>query len=409
MSAARTRLFQIAALSATLLAASAATAADLQSFELVQRGRYLAVAADCAACHTKPGGKPFAGGVALQTPFGTILGANITPDPEAGIGAWTDDEFVAALRNGRGRGGVRLYPAMPYPAYTKMTREDALAIRAYLQTVQPAPDKVRTNRLPFPFNIRSSLIVWNALNFRPGQLKPDPTQSEAWNRGRYLVDALGHCGTCHTPKTFMGADKQSAYLQGTQLAGWVAPDITGDNRKGIGGWSIEDIASYLKTGANPAAVATGDMGEEIVHASSNMTDSDLKAIAIYLLSVSPSPESAAAPLAATDARMAAGQAIYKDNCAGCHTDAGRGSPGLFARLAGNPAVQSNDPATLIRVVLHGSQGVATPGAPTAPAMPSFAWRLDDAQVAAVLTYVRNSWGNAAASIAPDQVSKLRRD
>ena len=221
-----------------------------------ERGRYLATAADCAACHTKPGGKPFAGGAVLDTPFGTLVGPNITPDRDAGIGAWTDDEFVAALQEGRGRGGIRLFPAMPYPAYTKMTREDALAIRAYLQTIEPAPDKIQPNQLPFPFNIRFDHAVWNALNFKPGRLEPDPSKSAEWNRGRYLVDALGHCGTCHTPKTVLGADKDSAYLQGGRCKAGSRRISRPTSRKGIGRWSIEDLVSYLKTGANPYAIAT---------------------------------------------------------------------------------------------------------------------------------------------------------
>jgi mono/diheme cytochrome c family protein len=398
---------QAAAPLLALLSICTANAADLQSFEAVERGRYLAVAADCAACHTKPGGKPFAGGVALTTPFGKLVGANITPDRDAGIGAWTDDEFVAALHEGRGRGGIRLYPAMPYPAYTKMTREDALAIRAYLQTVEPVPDEIEPNQLPFPFRIRSALLVWNTLNFKPGRLEPDQSKSAEWNRGRYLVDALGHCGTCHTPKTIMGADRDSAYLQGGLLQGWYAPNITADSRKGLGRWSIEEIVSYLKTGANPSAIATDGMAEEIVHSSSNMTEEDLNSIAVFLKSLTLENDAAPAALAATDARMVAGQAIYKDNCAGCHTDAGTGSPRLFARLAGSHAVQSDDPTTLIRVVLGGSKGVATASAPTSPAMPSFGWRLNDAQVASVVTYIRNAWGNAALAVSADQVSAVK--
>ena len=400
-------LVQAAALLVALLTVRGAGAVDLQSFETVERGRYLAIAADCAACHTKPGGKPFAGGVVLATPFGKLIGPNITPDREAGIGDWTDDEFVAALHDGRTRGGVLLYPAMPYPAYTKMSRADALAIRAYLQTIEPAPDKIQPNQLPFPFDIRSDLRVWNARNFKPGRLRPDPSKSTEWNRGRYLVDALGHCGTCHTPKTILGADKDSAYLQGEQLAGWFAPNITADSRQGIGRWSVEDIVAFLKTGANSDNISTGDMSEEIVHSSSHMTDGDVRAIAVYLKSLTAGQQNPPQPIAASGRRMAAGQAIYKDNCAGCHTDEGTGSAGLFARLAGNPAVQADDPTTLIRVVLEGSRGVGTAGAPTAPAMASFGWRLDDAQVATVLTYVRNAWGNAATAVAADQVKAVR--
>jgi mono/diheme cytochrome c family protein/uncharacterized membrane protein YphA (DoxX/SURF4 family) len=397
----------ITALVAAALAPCAAHAVDLQSYDLVERGRYLATAADCAACHTKPGGKPFAGGVALETPFGTLIGPNITPDPDAGVGAWTDDEFVAALQEGRGRGGIWLYPAMPYPAYTKMTREDALAIRAYLRTVEPAPDKIDANQLPFPFNIRSDMAVWNALNFRPRRLDLDPSQSAEWNRGRYLVDALGHCGTCHTPKTALGADRDSAYLQGGTLQGWFAPNITADGRKGIGRWSIDELVNYLKTGANHDAIASGGMGEEVAHSSSYMTDEDLKAIATYLLSLEPAPQDSPLALAASDARMVTGQAIYKDNCDACHADEGIGVPRLFPRLAGSPAVQSDDPTTLIRTVMFGSQGAATAAAPTGPAMPGFAWRLNDAKVASVLTYIRNTWGNAASAVSAVEVGTVK--
>ena len=407
MTRAITSTLRSIALATSLFSAGAACGVDLQSFSTVERGRYLATAADCTACHTKPGGRLFAGGVALQTPFGTLVGPNITPDPEAGIGSWTDDDFVSALRDGRGLGGIHLYPAMPYPAYTKMTRDDALAIRAYLRTIDPAPDKVESNQLPFPFDIRSALIVWNSINFTPGELAPDLSKSAQWNRGHYLVDALGHCGMCHTPKTIMGADDDSAYLQGGRVEGWYAPNITADPGKGIGGWSTDDIVTYLKTGANSDALASGGMGEEVVHSSSHMTDDDLKTIAVYLLSLKPAVQQSPQPLAVTDARMTAGQAIYKDNCAACHTDAGIGSPRLFPRLARSPAVQSDDPTTLIHTVLFGSQAAGTTGAPTGPAMPSFAWRLSDAQVAAVVTYIRNTWGNAAATVSADKIQTIR--
>jgi mono/diheme cytochrome c family protein len=407
MRRARTSAIRGAAIAAALLAPCAAGAVDLQSFDLIERGRYLATVADCDGCHTKPGAAAFAGGVALNTPFGTIIAPNITPDPDAGIGAWTDDDFVAALQQGRGRGGIRLFPAMPYTSYTKMTREDALAIRAYLRTVDSAPDKYQANQLPFPFSIRANLAVWNELNFKPGTLAPDTSKPPEWNRGRYLVDALGHCGICHTPKTMLGADRNSHYLQGATLQGWYAPNITADERKGIGRWSVDEIAAYLKNGANRDAIATDGMAEEVVHSSTHMTDDDLRAIAVYLLSLKPATQSNPSPIDAADARMRAGQAIYKDSCAGCHTDAGTGSPMLFPRLAGSNAVQSDEATTLIRTVLFGSHGAATDGAPTQPAMPSFAWRLGDAQVAAVVTYIRNTWGNAAAAVSASDVKKVR--
>jgi mono/diheme cytochrome c family protein len=401
-----TRGLWVAALAA-LLAAGGVRAADLQSFDTIERGRYLAVVADCAACHTRSGGRPYAGGVTLRTPFGTLIAPNITPDPKVGIGSWTDEEFIAALRDGRGRGGIYLYPAMPYPAYTKMTREDALAIRAYLQTIDPAPDEIEPDQLPFPFSVRATMIAWNVMNFTAGRVAPDSSRSAQWNRGRYLVDALGHCGTCHTRKSLMGADESAGYLQGSRLGGWYAPNITADPQKGIGRWSVGDIDTYLRTGANAFTLSSGPMGEEVTHSSSHMTDSDVRAIAVYLLSLRGAAQKTPRPLAATDARMRAGHAIYEDNCAGCHTDAGTGAAGLFPRLAASPAVQSDDATTLIRTVLFGSQAAATPDAPTGPAMPSFAWRLGDAQVAAVITYIRNAWGNAAATVSPRQSRIVR--
>jgi mono/diheme cytochrome c family protein len=395
------------ALLGVALGALHARAADDQSFEAVERGRYLATAADCVACHTAPGGKPFAGGLPLETPFGVLVTPNITPHREAGIGAWTDAEFVAALHEGKGRGGKRLFPAMPYPSYTKIATRDALAIRAYLNTLQPVAEKIEVNQLPFPISWRFNMSVWNLLNFDSGRFVPDPGQSEQWNRGRYLVDALGHCGTCHTPKTLLGAEKPRTYLEGSEIQGWFAPNITSDPRRGIGSWSEDEVVAYLKTGANGRTIASGPMAEEVQNASSKMTENDLRAIAVYLKSVKPGAAAAAQPLAASDARMVAGAAIYKDNCAGCHTDAGTGAPRLFPTLAGSGVAQSVDPTTLIRVVLMGSQATHTRAAPTSPAMPSLGWRLDDAQVAAVLTYVRNSWGNAAPAVAASDVAAMR--
>jgi mono/diheme cytochrome c family protein len=405
------RIIAGAALAGLAIVSSAAiaAAAEQQSFALVERGRQVAIAADCMGCHTKPGGKPFAGGVALQTPFGTLVAPNITPHSEAGIGDWTDEEFVRAVREGRGRGGRRLYPAMPYPSYTKMSTEDVLAIRAFLKTVDAVPVKIEPNQLPFPFNIRLAMAVWNALNFTSGRLEPDPTKSDEWNRGRYLVDALGHCGTCHTPKNLLGAENPDEYLQGSVLQGWFAPSLTADRHKGIGALSEADIVSYLKTGVNTKSIASGPMIEVIQKSTSNMPDEDLRAIAAYLKDRSTPTPAAISPVATTDARMKAGQAIFKDNCAACHTDQGRGSPGLFPTFAGNPVIQSDDPTTLIRVVLKGTQGASTPSAPTSPAMPSFGWRLSDAQVAAVLTYIRNGWGNAAAPVANGDVAAVRAE
>lgn len=379
---------------------------DLQAFDQIERGRYLATLADCTACHTEPGGAPYAGGRLLATPFGNLAAPNITPDIESGIGSWSDDDFVNALQNGRGHGGTRLYPAMPYTYYSKMSRDDILAIRAYLDAVEPVYHPVNANQLPFPFNIRTSLIGWDWLFFTPGRFQPVAGKSDEWNRGAYLVQGPGHCGMCHTAKNSFGGDETDHALQGGVLQGWFSPNVTGDPRRGIGGWSIEEIVAYLKTGQNRTGFATGPMAEVVTDSTSHLTDGDLRAIAMYLKDQR-SPQAQVAPLDANDPAMKAGQAIYVDQCSACHNRDGSGVPGIFPALKGNPDVQSDDPTTLVRVVLHGTQNVATPEAPTGPSMPAYGWQLNDKQAASVITYIRNSWGNAAAAVPESAVSTGR--
>ena len=384
------------------------TRLDPQNFVQIERGRYLAVAGDCASCHTVPGsGQPFAGGRSIETPFGVVVGANITPDRETGIGAWSDELFVSALREGRGHGGELLYPAMPYPYYTKVTERDALALRAYLNTVRPVHNPVVSNKLPFPFDVREGMAAWNAVYFKSGEFKPDATKSAEWNRGAYLVEGLGHCGACHTPKTALGGDDLAHALQGYALQGWFAPNITNDNERGLGGWSVADIVSYLKAGHNAVTASTGIMAEEITLSSSQMTDADLRAIATYLKDLPGQTSASRATVSASDPTMAAGGAIYADECSACHGMDGKGVPYLFPSLAGSPNVRSIDPTTLIRVLLEGARSVATASEPTGPGMPSFAWKLNDDEAAAVLTYIRNSWGSSAPAVDPRQVGQAR--
>ncbi len=395
-----------AGVSALLIATCAAHAAG-QDFTQVEKGRYLATAADCVACHTiQNGGKPFAGGRAIETPFGNITSPNITPDAETGIGSWSDEQFDHAVRNGVRPDGRRLYPAMPYTSYTKMSHDDVVAIRAYLNTVEPVRHPVVANTLPFPFNIRTSMRVWDALYFRPGEFKSDPQKPADWNRGAFLVEGPGHCTACHTPKSFLGGDKSGEYLRGSYLQGWFAPDITNDDRVGLGPWSADDIVAYLKTGHNRITAATGPMAEEIEHSTSKLKDEDLAAMAAYLKSVRGSADSPA-PLKADDPVMVAGQAIYRDQCAACHQIDGKGVPQLFPSLADSSGVRSRDATTLIRIVLRGARSVATKQEPTAPGMPSFGRQLNDQQIAAVVSYVRNAWGRPAAAVAPGEVGKMR--
>jgi len=380
---------------------------DKQEFAQIQQGRYLTIVGDCAACHTLLGsGHDFAGGRPIETPFGQLLAPNITPDKETGIGAWTDDEFVNALVKGTGRDGKRLYPAMPYTYYTKLTRDDALAIRAYLNTVPSVRHLVKSNQLPFPFDLRVSLVEWDALFFKPGTFRPDPNKSAEWNRGAYLVEGLNHCGACHTPKDILGGDKTRDALHGYALQGWFAPEITNNSPRGLGDWSADEIVAYLKTGHNSTNAASGLMAEMIMRSSSHMTDADLKAVAAYLKD-KPSQKDNPAAAKPDENVMKIGAAIYADECAGCHMANGKGAAGLFPTLNGSAVVQQSDPASLLHVVLRGARSAATDGAPTGAAMPEFAWILNDAQVAAVLTYIRNAWGNAAPPVSAGEVGKAR--
>jgi len=414
MSESRTRTSSGALFMAALLTTLAcrtpccANSAGAQDFQQIERGRYLAAAADCSGCHDDTRDqRPYAGGRSIPTPFGQVLAANITPDRDTGIGAWSDAEFDAAVRGGKMPSGSRLYPAMPYPYYARMSKEDVQAIRAYLNTIAPVHHDVHSNQLPFPFNIRAAMRVWDALYFKPSVFHSDPGKPESWNRGAYLVTGPGHCGACHTPKTTLGGDKNDKALQGYSVQGWFAPDITGDSRRGLGDWSPQDIVEYLKNGHNRFAGAAGPMSEEVTHGSSQMSDEDLLAIATYLKDQrGQAPQTPAVPI--SNPAMVSGAAIYQDLCSACHRGDGRGVPYLIPDLAGSASVASAQPTSIVRVVLNGAKTVATQEEPTAPAMPSFKWQLSDAQIAAVATYVRNSWGHAAPATTADQVRKARK-
>lgn len=393
-------------LSTIVVSSAWAGKSDPQEFTQIERGRYLATASDCMSCHTVPGGKPFAGGRAIETPFGNIIASNITPELETGIGTWSDEAFDAAVRKGVTPDGALLYPAMPYTAYAKLSSADVLAIRAYLKSIEPVRNEVPATSLPFPFNIRFGLRVWNDLYFDHAEFRPDASKSAEWNRGAYLVEGPAHCAACHTPKTFLGGDRSAQYLQGSYLQGWFAPDITNDRRVGLGDWTVEDIATYLKTGHNRITAATGPMAEAILLSFSHMTDEDTKAIAIYLKSL-PGKAQDATPLLATSPTMTAGGAIYRDQCSACHGLDGKGVPNLFPAIADASGVRSSDPTTAIRIVLRGARSVATDREPTSPGMPSYGWQLDDEQVADVLNYIRNSWGSAASTIEAKDVTHVR--
>ena len=390
---------------ALLLATAAAVRAHAADAP-ASPGRYQAVLGDCEGCHTAPGGKPFAGGTVLETPFGKIASPNITSDRDTGIGGWSEGDFRRAVKEGISPNGKRLYPAMPYPAYAMMPDADIAALWTYIKTVAPVRQAVQSNLLPFPFNIRAVMAVWNWMNFKPAAFVPTQGKSAEWNRGAYLVTGPGHCGACHTPKTLLGADRATG-LTGASLQGWFAPEITGARPRGIGGWSAGEIVTYLKTGWNNRGVATGPMAEVVEHSTSQMTDGDLAAIAAYLKDMPAAENAPLTSLAASDPAMVAGAKLFQNNCVGCHGADGKGEHLIFPPLAGNTTLVQSSPESAIRVVLEGAQAVSTKAAPTSPSMPSFAWKFDDAQIAAIVTYVRNSWGNAGPPVAADTVAKIR--
>jgi mono/diheme cytochrome c family protein len=370
----------------------------------IERGRYLVTAADCAACHTAPGGKPFAGSRAIATPFGTIYSPNITPDRETGIGKLDEDAFYRALHAGRAHDGTHLYPAFPYPYFTKITRDDAAAMYAHLRTLEPVKSERRTPELDWPLGWRFLMTGWNLLFFREGTFRGDPRKDRTWNRGAYLVQALGHCGACHTAKNVLGADRTGHALEGGLVDDWFAPDITGDAQTGIGTWSAQDLVEYLKTGHNARSDAVGPMAEVIASSTSKLTDPDLLAIATYLRAQKGHPSKA--PPAPEPETMAAGKKVY-DICAACHEDDGSGSPRVYTALANNANMRSLDPTTLIRLTLEGATSLPSETQPTPGTMPGYRNKLSDRQIADVLSYVRNSFGNSAPAVSAREVKALR--
>ncbi|MFJ5162379.1 c-type cytochrome [Pantoea sp. NPDC088449] len=371
----------------------------------IKRGEYVARLSDCTACHTKEGGQPFAGGYKLDTPFGAILSSNITSDKDTGIGGWTQEQFDRAVRHGIGSHG-NLYAAMPYNAYAKLTDQDLTDLWAYIRTIPAVNNKVVENQLPFPFNQRWTLAGWNLLFFKDQVFQPNAQVSPEINRGAYLVEGPGHCASCHTAKNLLGGDS-SAYLQGGSLQGWYAPDLTPNPHTGLGHWSNEDIVSYLRSGANSKTASSGPMTEAVENSTQYMSDSDLHAIAQYLHSLPASQTTVPAAIDSQQNAMLVGKKVYESQCSACHVSNGSGIRNMIPTLAGNAQVNSADPSSLINVVLNGSQGPFTHANPTAAGMPAFAWKLSDSNIADAMTYIRNSWGNAATPVTEAQVKSAR--
>ena len=380
--------------------------------EQVKRGEYLARAGNCVACHTTRGGAPYAGGLAMSTPFGTVYSSNITPDAKTGIGTWTPGHFWRAMHNGRSKDGRLLYPAFPYPNYTEIIREDADAIFAYLLSL-PAVGQLRpAHELRFPYNSQLALAVWRALFFDPGTFEPERARSPEWNRGAYLVRGLGHCVACHSRRNVFGAVSESMELSGgvIPMTGWYAPSLLSPEEAGVSDWDPEHVVELLATGVSPRGSVMGPMAEVVFRSTQYLTREDLRAMAVFLktLPAAQSREAQSQPRGAVLPSLAAGRKIYERECADCHGEEGKGARGAYPPLAGNRAVTMNVPANVIRVVLSGGYLPATGGNPRPHGMPPFAHVLNDDEIAAVVSYVRAAWGNDASAVTQLQVSRYRQ-
>ena len=372
----------------------------------LRQGQYLARLGDCLSCHLRADGEPFAGGLGLNTPFGVIYSSNISSDPEHGIGHWTPDQFYRAMHDGIGAQGQHLYPAFPYPWFRNLSREDDDALLAYLKTTTPVAYQPPGNQLFFPMNVRASVALWNVISLPPqtGAQTPQGATPE-WSRGEAIVLGPGHCSQCHTPRNPFGADTRGKAFQGGLLDNFVSPDLTGNERTGLGRWSVDDITEYLRTGRNARAAAGGPMGDVVTYSTSMMTDEDRHAIAIYLKSL---PASADVDSTAADtASIKRGAAVFSDACTACHLQNAVGQPTLFPPLGNNAVAQQTDPTGVLHIILAGVRVGPSPTRPSPLTMPSFAWKLTDQQIADVSTYIRNSWGNRASPVAVEDVAKLR--
>ncbi len=401
-----------------ILAATTARAAEAPA-DAVERGAYLARAGDCIACHTAPGGAEFAGGLPLDTPVGRIYSTNITPDRATGIGSYSLEDFTRAVRQGVAKDGHRLYPAMPFPSYTKVSDADIQALYAYFQHgVTPVKQANRPSAIPAPLNLRFPLAIWDVMFLHEGAFRPDPAHDARWNRGAYLVEGLGHCGACHTPRALSLQEKAlsdgdgSIFLSGNKFDGWFAKSLRGGDQDGLAGWSEGELVTFLKTGTTDRTAAFANMAEVVQHSTQYLSDDDLGAIAHYLKSL---PAHQGGSSAAAGTRQAAataedhpgrGSANYNQFCVTCHRPDGGGAPHIFPALAGNDVVETADPTSLIHIVLSGGRIAHTSAHPMPFAMPGFA-RMDNRDVAEVVTFIRTTWGNNAAPVSADQVAKVR--
>ncbi|MGJ5175644.1 c-type cytochrome [Bradyrhizobium oligotrophicum] len=384
-----------------------------RSNDIVARGEYLARVGDCIACHTAPEGRPFAGGRAMATPFGALYSSNITPDAETGIGKWSADDFYRTMHSGRFPDGGLIYPAMPFASYTKVTRADSDAILAYLKSIPAVAQKNRDHDLRFPYNNRELILGWRTLFFREGEYRNDPSKSAEWNRGAYLVEGLGHCGMCHSPINALGGSSQSDAFKGglIPMQNWYAPSLTSNREAGLGDWSIKDITDLLQTGVSNRGVVYGPMAEVVHNSLQYLTDDDARAMAVYLKGIAePSPKAppvSSLPGSESSLLISLGKTVYDSRCASCHGTQGEGRPPHWPPLANNQSIEMSSAVNPIRMVLNGGYPPGTKGNPRPYGMPPFAGLLSDNEIAAVVSYIRTSWGNRGAPVSAREANELR--
>ena len=382
---------------------------------LVSRGEYVARLSDCVACHSLPGKTPFAGGLEMATPLGAIHATNITPDREHGVGGYTLADFDRAVRHGVTPDGRRLYPAMPYPSYVKLSDDDIRALYAFfMQGVQPASEPNIPSDIPWPLNLRWPIALWNGVFAPSAPYAANPAQDALWNRGAYIVQGPGHCGSCHTPRGLAFNEKAldesgAPFLAGALLDGWYAPSLRQDPNTGLGRWSEPQIVQFLKTGRNAHAVVYGSMTEAFNNSTQFMQDDDLGAIARYLKSLPGDPQRDGTPWQYQTATASTGPGAhtYATRCASCHGLDGKGQPEWMPPLAGATSALAKESASAINITLNGSQRVVAAGVPDAYRMPAFREQLSDQEIADVLSYVRSTWGNHGGAVDAQAVGKLR--
>jgi mono/diheme cytochrome c family protein len=376
----------------------------------VARGHYLAILGDCAGCHTLPHAPAFAGGLGFNAPFGTIYSTNITPDRQTGIGNWSEEDFSRALHDGIAPGGKHLYPALPYIYFNRITPQETSDLFAYLRTLAPVRRPATPNKLMFPFNLRFGLYFWNWLYLDKTPSALPANASAPWKRGEYLVNTLGHCAACHTPKDLLFGDEKDKPLMGGTVDHWYASNLNGDLTDGLGTWSEADVEKFLATGISSHATAAGSMAEKVSSSTSRMTDADRAAIAAYLKSLPPR----AIPASETPRReqMARGRGVFAAQCEKCHAVPGgraypdQGALAGYPNLPGDSLVMGRDPTTVLRIILQGATPPPAPQVKPRP-MPSFA-KLDDGEIADAASYLRNAWGNRAPPVSATQVHNLRQ-